>query len=131
MKNCLIIFLCFFVVASWAFFIFIFLNLDRGNIFLDNALVIENKLDSLNDAVNVLWEERAFTREMQENLAYYLPEGFSSKVTYTSLNPLDLDFGEARVYFIHRNKNYMVDFSYYYNGKGLQVHRKSPVTQVN
>lgn len=88
------------------------------------------KLDQLSDDTNAMWEERVFEKEMKENLAYYLPNGFNSLVQYTGLIPLDFEIGRARVNFIHRGKSYSVDFSYYTDKKGLQVERISNVIQL-
>ncbi len=87
-------------------------------------------MDYLNDVVDFLSDEKVFQREMIENLAYYLPEGFSSRVKYINSTPLDLGSGEARVYFTHSNNNYKVDLSYSYDGKKLKVDRKSSVDLI-
>lgn len=87
-------------------------------------------MDYLNDVVDFLSDEKVFEKEMIENLAYYLPEGFSGRVRYISSTPLDLETGEARVYFTHRYNNYKVDFSYSYNGKKLNIDRESSVELI-
>lgn len=91
---------------------------------------IANKLDSLNDITNSIWNERAFEKEMKENLAYYLPEGFRSTVVFTGLTPIDLETGQARVTFMHRYKNYSVDFSYSFGQKGWDVEQISEARQL-
>ncbi len=93
----------------------------------ENAIEIKGELNNLQETTNTLWEERAFAKEMRENLAYYLPPSYSSKVTFVSLNPLDLELGRARVYFIHAGKNYSADSSYSYNREGLKINRESSV----
>ena len=134
MKAYLIIVpLSIFILISWVLFIFIFIFyiLSEENYKLENSLDSANlKVDSLNDATNTLWEERVFEKEMKENLAYYLPEGFSSKINYNGLTPLDIELGRARVYFVHRYRNYSVDFSYFFDGEKLKVERLSAVNKI-
>lgn len=120
-----IILLCLFIVLSWAFFIFVFLNLSQENFEVKISHEVESQLDDVKKMVNTLWEERAFEKEMKENLAYYLPEGFSSGVTYIKLTPLDLELGQAQVEFIHRHNHYSVNFTYYYDRGDLKIKRKS------
>lgn len=91
---------------------------------------ILTKIDQLSDDTNAMWEERVFEKEMKENLAYHLPDGFNSVVKYTGLIPLDFEIGSARVSFMHRNKSYSVDFSYQTNNQGLQVKRISSVVEL-
>ena len=123
-----IISLCLFTIFSWSYFIFTFVILsDSNSKFEDSLDNIESKIDYLNDTVSFLSDEKVFEKEMVENLSYYLPEGFSSRVRYIRSTPLDLEAGEARVYFVHRHKNYKVDFTYSYNGKTLNIDRKSAV----
>ncbi len=128
--HLVIILLCSFIVISWVFFIFTFLNLSQENFEVKISHEVESQLDSTKEMVNILWEERVFEKEMRENLAYYLPEGFSSKVTYIGLIPLDLELGKAQVEFLHRNSHYSVDFAYYYNQGNLKIERKSPINLV-
>lgn len=92
---------------------------------------IENGLDGINDQINLLWNERLFFNEMRENLAYYLPDGFESKVEFVSIKPLVQDIGLARVYFNYKNNAYSVDFSYVANDQGLKINKKSPVVRIN
>lgn len=107
-------------------FIFIFYLLSEENLKLESSLDnVHSKVEYFNETANTLWEERMFEKEMKENLAYYLPEGFTSQVRYIDLTPLDLEFGKARVYFVHRDKNYKVDFSYSFDGKKLNIDRTS------
>lgn len=120
-----------FIVISWVFFIFTFLNLAQENFEVKISHEVESQLDDTKEMVNTLWEERAFAKEMKENLAYYLPEGFSSKVTYLGLIPLDSELGQARVEFMHRGNNYSADFIYYYDQGNLKIKRKSPVSLTN
>ena len=123
--------LCLFIIASWSFFLLTFFIISKDQFRSENSLdSIESKMDYLNDAVDFLSDEKIFEREMIENLAYYLPEGFSSRVRYINSTPLDLEVGEARVYFTHRHHNYKVDFSYSYNGKKLSIDRKSEVDLI-
>lgn len=120
-----------FTIASWTFFLLTFFVMSEDKFKLENSLDnIGIKMDYLNDAVDFLSDEKVFEKEMMENLAYYLPEGFSSRVRFISVTPLDLETGEARVYFTHRHKNYKVDFSYSYSGKNLKVDRESPVELI-
>lgn len=132
MKAYLVIIpLCLFIAISWALFIFILYIFSEENFKLESALDdIHAKVDYLNDASDILWNERIFEKEMRENLAYYLPEGFSSKVRYMGLTPLDFEFAKARVYFIHRGRNYKVDFSYSFEDQKLKINRESPVDLV-
>lgn len=92
---------------------------------------VKNRQDGINDQINLLWDERLFFNEMRENLAYYLPDGFESKVEFVSIKPLVKDIGLARVYFNYKNNAYSVDFSYAANGQGLKINRKSPVVRIN
>lgn len=120
--------LCIFILISWALFIFIFHLLYEKNFKLENSLDnVHSKVEYFNEIANTLWEERMFEKEMKENLAYYLPESFTSQVRHVDLIPLDLEFGKARVYFIYRDKNYKVDFSYSFDGKKLNIDRASAV----
>lgn len=120
-----------FIVASWSFFLLIFFIISEDKFKSENSLSdIEIKMDYLNDAVDFLSDEKIFESEIIENLAYYLPEGFSSRVRYISSTPLNLEAGEARVYFSHRHKDYKVDFSYSYNGKKLNIDRESSVELI-
>lgn len=127
--HLIIIPLCVFTLISWALLIFIFYLLSEENFKLKNSLDdLHSKVEYLNESANTLWEERAFEKEMKENLAYYLPEGFTSQVRYTGLTPLGLESGKARVYFTYRYKNYKVDFSYSFDGKKLiNIDRTSAV----
>lgn len=120
-----------FIVASWSFFLLTIFVISKDQFKFENSLYdIENKLDYLNDTVDSLSDEKVFEKEMMENLAYYLPEGFSGRVRYTGLTPLDLETGEARVFFTHRRSNYKVDFAYSFNGKKLNIDRESEVTLI-
>ena len=92
---------------------------------------IENGLDGINNQINLLWNERLFINEMRENVAYYLPDGFESKVEFVGIKPLIVDIGLARVYFNYRGSAYSVDFSYTTSSQGLKIDRKSPVVRVN
>ncbi len=58
---------------------------------------VENRLNEVNDRVNLLWGERLFINEMRENLAYYLPDSFVSKVEFVGIKPVVSDIGRARV----------------------------------
>ncbi|MGB4965722.1 MAG: hypothetical protein WBO77_01280, partial [Microgenomates group bacterium] len=91
---------------------------------------ISTKIDQLSDDTNAMWEERVFEKEMKENLAYHLPDGFNSVVQYTGLIPLDFNIGIARVSFVHRNKSYSVDFSYQTNKEGLRIKKISRVIEL-
>lgn len=122
--------LCTFIIISWSFFLIALFILSEDSSKLEDSLGnIESKMDYLNDAVDSLSDEKIFEREMMENLAYYLPEGFSGKVRYIGLTSLDLEAGEARVYFTYRHNKYKADFFYYYN-KHLTIDRKSPVELI-
>lgn len=120
-----------FTIASWSFFLSGFFILFEENSKLEDSLdYVEAKIDYLSDTSDILWNERIFEKEMRENLAYYLPEGFSSKVSYIGLTPLDLEFSKAKVYFIHRHKMYKVDLSYTFDDKKLKIDRESTVELV-
>lgn len=92
---------------------------------------VKSHLDKISERTNALWEERLFVNEMQENLAYYLPDGFVSKVIYTGLKPLDWESGRARVFFNYRGENYSVDFLYSEGKNDLNIRRESPVVRAN
>lgn len=130
-KKLIIISFVLFSIASWLLLgaIVVYLSNEVAKLDYSNREVWL-KLDTLSDDTNALWEERVFEKEMKENLAYHLPEGFNSVVKYTGLIPLDFGIGLARVSFIHRGKSYSVDFSYQTNKKGLQVERISNVIQL-
>lgn len=120
-----------FTIVSWSFFLFAFFILSEENSKLEDSVDdIENKVGYLNETVHFLSEEKMFEKEMMENLSYYLPEGFSSRVRYVGSTPLDLESGKIRVYFIYRHQNYKVDFSYFFDGKKLKIDRESTVNLV-
>lgn len=88
----------------------------------------QSKIDGINDVTNLLWEERAFEKEMKENLSYYLPEGYNRKAAFIDLTPLDLESRKARVSFLYDGKTYFVDFSYYKTQHEWHVEEESPIT---
>lgn len=88
----------------------------------------QSKIDGIDDVTNTLWEERAFEKEMKENLSYYLPEGYNRKAVFIDLTPLDLESRKARVSFLYDGKTYFVDFSYYRNQEEWQINREGAVT---
>lgn len=120
------------VLATWvAIFFGVFLiseKLERQWIRVEE---VESEVDKINNQTNLLWGERLFVNEMRENVAYYLPDGFESKVEFVGIKPLILDIGLARVYFNHRGDTYSVDFSYTASGQGLKINRKSSVARIN
>ncbi|MBI5465061.1 hypothetical protein HY946_00430 [Candidatus Gottesmanbacteria bacterium] len=93
----------------------------------ENAL-LQQKIDSLNEVTDTFWQERAFEKEMKENLAYYLPVGYNQTATFLDLTPIDLKSTKARVKFLYAGKTHTVDFSYYSTGEGWNINRISPVT---
>lgn len=126
----IIISLILFTVASWSFFLSAFFILSAENSKLEDSLDnIQDKIGHLNETVHFLSEEKMFEKEMMENLSYYLPEGFSSRVRYVGSTPLDLESGKARVYFIYRHNTYKVDFSYSFDSK-IKIDRESTVDLV-
>ncbi|MBI3956251.1 hypothetical protein HY339_03255 [Candidatus Gottesmanbacteria bacterium] len=88
----------------------------------------ESKIDEIEEISNTLWEERAFAKEMSENLSYYLPEGYNQKPSFLDLTPIDLEFHKARVKFLYAGKTYTVDFSYSGTRDGWNINRLSKVT---
>lgn len=129
-RALIIISIIFFTVASWSFFLFSFFILSEDNSKLEDSLdEIEDKVGYLNETVHFLSEEKMFEKEMMENLAYYLPEGFSSRLRYIRSVPLDLELNKARVYFIYRHNTYKVDFVYSFDSK-IKIDRESTVDLV-
>ncbi len=120
------------LLVTWVIIFFGVLLISEDQDYQQTRLeTIEGDLDKANNQVSMLWNERLFTNEMRENLAYYLPSGFESKVEFVSIKPLIFDIGLARVYFNYRGNAYSVNFSYTVNDKGLKIDRKSSVVQIN
>lgn len=115
-----------FTVASWCFFLFMFFIFSEEISKRDDSLdEITNQVDYVSDATNDLLDEREFEKIISQDLSYYLPSNFTSRVKYLSTSPLDLESGQSRVYFVYRSQNYKVDFSYLYTGRRFQINRDS------
>lgn len=115
-----------FTVASWCFFLFMFFIFSEEISKRDDSLdEITNQVDYVSDATNDLLDEREFEKIISQDLSYYLPSNFTSRVKYLGTSPLDLESGQSRVYFVYRSQNYKVDFSYLYTGRRFQINRDS------
>lgn len=92
-----------------------------------------SKIDEFNDVIDTLWNERAFQKELSENLSYYLPDGFNQKAQFLSLTPLTLEGSEVRVRFLYADRVYNVDFAYTFVSveRGWNVEDLSSVTLEN
>lgn len=126
-KVKVLFFLLLFLTGVILIFNFFFLENKIRDLRWENAF-LQQKLEETSRTVNLLWEERAFEKEMKENLSYYLPEGYNRKAVFIDLTPLDLESRKARVSFLYDGKTYFVDFSYYRNQKEWQINRGGAVT---
>lgn len=90
--------------------------------------LLNRKVEADEGVIKDLLEERAFEKEMKENLSYYLPEGYHSTATFLNMSPIDYEYGKSRVTFLYRSRIYYIDFSYYPTFYGWHVDQESPVT---
>lgn len=127
------VFIFFFAFSAYASTMMWILSEKVRDLRWENATEIKDKLDSMNEAVNTLWEERAFIKEIREHLASYLPATLSGQAIVTASTPLNLESNRARVFFKKERDgpDYYADFSYGNGTGGLYIVRDSEVFVVS
>lgn len=121
------VFVFFFAFSAYASTMMWILSEKIKDLRWQNAIEIKGELDSMNDTVNTLWEERAFAKDIRDSLASYLPASFSGQLAVTAFIPLDLESNKARVFFKKNGIEYYADFSYGNDPRGLYIVRNSDV----
>lgn len=127
------VFIFFFVFAAYASTMMWILSEKIRDLRWENAIEIKGELDSMNEAVNTLWDERAFAKEIRENLTSYLPASYSGQLIVTSFTPLNLESKKARVFFKKERdgQDYYADFSFNNGPRGLYIIRDTEVFAVS